>query len=212
MKDFTLDAVISLVKSFPEVPTGDDFIDKRYDLHKEKFGSYLRYYRLFYHLAKWLEPDLIVELGGWQGTAAAHFAAGYPEGMVITIDHLSDPGDDLNKIKMLEATNQYPNLFYLQGWTWDMRQSVEILGMTNIDILFIDSWHDYEHAMRDWNDYSSLLASPSLVICDDIIGGYGAVISGMLDFWNDLPGEKWLEPATLNPGYPMGFMRYEANH
>src|SRR3972149_9442971 len=142
MKDFTLDAIISLVKSFPEVTTGDDFIDKRYDLHKEKFGSHLRYYRLFYHLAQWLEPDLVVELGGWQGTAAAHFASGYPKATVITIDHLSDPGDDLNKIKMLEATTQYPNLIYLQGWTWDMHQVVAMYNQ-RIDILFIDSWHDY---------------------------------------------------------------------
>jgi predicted O-methyltransferase YrrM len=211
MNTFTLNDIILLVKTFSEAPTRDDFIDKRYDLHKEKFGSYLRYYRLFYHLAKWLEPELVVELGGWQGTAAAHFASGYSKAQVITIDHLSDPGDDLNKIKMLEATAQYPNLIYLQGWTWDMYQVVAAQNRP-IDLLFIDSWHDYEHAMRDWNDYKPLLASPALVICDDIIGGYGAVISGMLDFWNDLPGEKWLEPATLNPGYPMGFMRYEANH
>lgn len=76
----------------------------------------------------------------------------------------------------------------------------------DIDILFIDSWHQYEYAVRDWNDYSPLLSSPALVICDDIIGGYGAVIAGMLDFWHELPGEKFLE-NRVHVGYPMGFVK-----
>jgi hypothetical protein len=93
-----------------------------------------------------------VELGGWQGTAAAHFAAGWPEGIVVSIDHHGDPGDEENKARMLEVAQHYVNMFYFQGWTWDKVPEVRALGK-KIDILFIDSWHQYEYAMRDWNDY-----------------------------------------------------------
>ncbi len=206
MKDFTMADIQRLIESYPRnQDTGDDFIDNRYELHNTKFGHHFYYYRLFYHLVKFLQPSLTVELGAWQATAAAHFAAGHPDGTVITIDHHGDPGDDENKRLTEEATNQYANLVYLQGWTWDMKPTVETYG--KIDILFIDSWHNYEKAMGDWNDYRPLLASPALIIPDDIMGGYGPVISGMLDFWNDLPGEKFLEPATLHPGMPMGFIK-----
>lgn len=206
MKDFTMAEIQRLIESYPRNRAiGDEFIDNRYELHNTKFGHYYYYYRLFYHLVKFLQPALTVELGAWQGTAAAHFAAGYPGGWVITIDHHGDPGDDENKRLTEAAADQYDYLVYLQGWTWDMKPTVENYG--KIDILFIDSWHNYEKAMQDWNDYKPLLASPALVIADDIMGGYGAVISGMLDFWNELPGEKFLEPATLHPGVPMGFIK-----
>ena len=108
---------------------------------------------------------------------------------------------------MEQASNRYGNLVYLQGWTWDMQPAIAKLNKP-IDILFIDSWHDYEHAMRDWKDYEPLLADTSLIICDDIIGGYGAVISGMMDFWDDLPGEKYLDMNNLHPGSNMGFIKY----
>ncbi len=125
---------------------------------------------------------------------------------------------------MLEAEAQYSNLHYIQGWTNSHLAKRELgkhsLGdapdafprvinyYEEIDIIFIDSWHQYDEAMSDWNVYSILLSSPSLVICDDIIGGDGPAIGGMLDFWNELPGEKFLND-TLHPGYPMGFLKYE---
>ena len=196
------------------------------------------YYRLFYRLAEYLQPGVVVELGGWQGTAAAHFAAGRGgKTMVITIDHHTDPGDQLNKAKMLEAEFRYDNLYYIQGWTngeLAIRESGKhalgdapnallelgrflVAGMISkarhketggIDILFIDSWHQYAEAMMDWEIYQPLLSSPALVICDDILPGDGPAIGGMERFWNELPGEKFLSEVP-HPGHPMGFLRYE---
>lgn len=206
MKDFTLEDIRQVINQSLEMDaTGDAFIDNRYEAHRKPEGHPMEYWRTFYHLAQFLQPALTVELGAWQATAASHFAAGWPGGTVITIDHHGDPGDEENKRLAEEAANQYSNLVYLQGWTWDMRQTVENYGV-DIDILFIDSWHQYEYARRDWDDYSPLLSNPSLVICDDLIGGYGPVIGGMLDFWNELPGEKFLE-NRIHIGYPMGFIK-----
>jgi predicted O-methyltransferase YrrM len=209
MKDFTLEDIKRIVSQAEHGATGDQFIDYRYNHHETKFNHTEPYYRVFYHLAKFLEPKLTVELGGWQGTAAAHFASGYEGGGVITIDHHGDPGDDMNKSLMQAAENRYLNLVYIQDWTWNALQIVKQYN-TPIDILFIDSWHQYEYAMRDWNDYSPLLASPSLVICDDIMKGDGPVIAGMQRFWDELPGQKWLDEGTIHRGIPMGFIKYES--
>jgi hypothetical protein len=109
---------------------------------------------------------------------------------------------------MLEVAQHYVNMFYFQGWTWDKVPEVRALGK-KIDILFIDSWHQYEYAMRDWNDYKPLLNIPALVICDDIMGGDGPVIAGMLDFWNEISAgyEAFLD-ATGHPGVPQGFLKW----
>ncbi len=223
MKSFTLDGIKQIIDSSVDVgPTGHPFIDNRYQAHIDIYGETTPYYRLFFHLAQKLEPSLTVELGGYQGTAAAHFAQGYLGGVVITIDHHTDPGDELNIIKMEEAENHYTNLVYIQGWT--RRDLVESQkgkhGLGNaksaftyvnnyvgssglgIDILFIDSWHNRDEAMADWNTYKPLLSEISLVICDDIAD------VNMLGFYNELPGEKFLE-NRMHIGVPMGFMRYE---
>jgi predicted O-methyltransferase YrrM len=203
MKNFTLAQLQRLINS-PEIeqPTGDSFLDNRYSPEPRL------YYRFFYHLAKLLQPGFIVELGGWQGTAAAHFAAGHPKATVITIDHHGDPGDEVHREKMIEASGQYKNLIYLRGWTWDVVDYVRSFEK-GIDLLFIDSWHDYEHAMKDWQAYSPLLSSPALVICDDITGDRGPVIDRMDLFWEELPGQKYLDVGRLHPNFPMGLLRYQ---
>ncbi len=98
MKDFNLNDLYHLIHN-PDTYnlTGDPFLDDRYNEHIDQGGNHL-YYRLFYHLVRFLEPSLVVELGGWQGTAAAHFASGQGgRTTVVTIDHHTDPGDEENK-------------------------------------------------------------------------------------------------------------------
>jgi len=219
MKDFALDDINRLIWD-PNTydPIGFAFLDSRYNEHIAQGGTHL-YYRLFYHLTRFLQPDFTVELGGWQGTAAAHLSRGWSLGTVVTIDHHTDTGDEANVIKMLEAEEKYSNLHYIQGWTNGELAKREygnhalgnaedafpkVVGINKkIDILFIDSWHQHKEAMMDWKLYSFLLASPALVICDDIIN------LEMLRFWNELPEPKFLE-AAAHPGYPMGFLKYEA--
>lgn len=223
MLDFSLDDIKKIIDDpYTYDPIGWAFLDNRYLDHVHQGGSHF-YYRLFYYLARYLQPDFTVELGGWQGTAAAHLARGWTLGTVITIDHHTDLGDAENKTKMLEAEAQYDNLHYIQGWTNNELAQREkgrhTLGNVssalpevtkiiweNIDILFIDSWHKHNEAMMDWHAYQPHLASPSLVICDDIDDINDP--EEMLPFWNGLSGEKFLSEIP-HPGKPMGFLKYE---
>lgn len=207
MKDFTLTDIQNLIQARANNPLGIPLLDNRLKEYGAEFGVFQPYYRFFYHLAKFLQPAFIVELGGWQGTAAAHFAAGAPDSLVVSIDHHSDPGDELNQEKMLEVSREFKNLVYLQGFTWDLVESVKSFNK-KINILFIDSWHRYEYAMIDWEDYSPLLDSPALVICDDVTTDRGPTMDRMDQFWDELPGEKFLEKSWLHSGIPVGFIRH----
>lgn len=230
MKNIDISALEYTAKRFTPLPTRNDFLDGRYEWQKTANGAEWPYYRFFYHLSQWLEPKLTLELGTYQGTAAAHFAAGHPGGVVITVDHHSDPGDDDNQLKILEAQDNFNNLIYYQGWTTDniaaqqrgkhhrgdiesaypkIAHYIERNGQ-KIDILFIDSWHCYEYAKEDFEIYRPLLNSPALVICDDIQDGGGpeSPIQGMMQFWEELPEPKFLN-ANLHPGTNMGFVVIE---
>jgi predicted O-methyltransferase YrrM len=227
MNHFDIDALEYLAKHFEPLPTDNEFLDMRYDWQKNENGSEWPYYRFFYYLTKWLQPELILELGTYQATAGAHFAGGNEKSIVLTVDHHSDPGDDDNQLKVLEAQDNFPNLIYYQGWTTDNLAALQIgkhargdvgsayQGIVNqtvyyergIDILFIDSWHCYEYAKLDFETYKPLLSSPALVICDDIQAGGGpeSPIQGMLEFWDELPEPKFLN-SNLHPGTNLGFV------
>jgi len=212
-------------------PIGIPFLDNRIEEMRNPEGHVASYYTFFYSLAQRYKPKAIVELGAWQGTSAACFAAGNPDSLVITIDHHTDPGDHENRLKTIEATREFENLRYIQGWTCNQLyeeekdkhqlkgenaypQVLECLGGQKIDILFIDSWHRYDQAQKDWDAYRPLLNSPALVICDDIHQGSpeGGIYNMVEGFWDKLNYDKFLN-ATLHDTiggsyYPMGFLEY----
>jgi len=222
MKSFDIWNIEFEAANFKPIPTEDNFLDTRYQWQMHNNAVEWPYYRFFYYLSKVYKPSIVVELGGWQGTAAAHFAAGNPDTQVFTIDHHTDPGDDYNRMKMLEACERYSNIQYLQGWTnpelTESQKDKHSLGNApnalpsvphGIDILFIDSWHTYDNAMLDWKYYKPLLNSPALVICDDIQDGevLNSPIYGMLRFWREMSQPKFLN-GNLHPGTNLGFMRH----
>jgi predicted O-methyltransferase YrrM len=202
MKNFTLDDIKRLIdQSLKEEPTGDDWLDSRYNEQVHWIGHTNPYYKLFYLIAKELKPELTVELGSWQATGAAHFAAGNPNGLCITCDiHREDKAAQLRTI---EAAGHYENLTYLNRWTWDAVPFIQNLN-TLISIIFIDAWHDYQYAKKEWDLYSPLMASPALVICDDITTAYN--FDGMLKFWEEMPEPKFLFSQGLHGDIPMGFV------
>jgi predicted O-methyltransferase YrrM len=211
VRDFSLGGVRALIgEAMRDEPTGDPFLDARYDEATAQRGEPLYYYRFFYLFARKFKPRFSVELGAWRATCAAHMAGGNPDGVVVTIDHHTDPGDEAHRAKALEAAQHYSNLFYLQGWTWDMVGEVRAFGK-RVEVLFIDAWHQYDHIARDWRDYSPLLADTALVVVDDLMETDGPVIAGMRRFWDELPGEKFIDEGlhfVEGGSAPMGFLRH----
>jgi len=228
LRPFDIRDLEYMAARFNPLPLRDKFLNERYEWQKNGNGVEWPYYRFFYHLTKMLQPDFVVELGAYQGTGAAHLAAGWPKGIVATIDHHTDPGDEENKYKTQMACLEYPNIHYVRGWSNPELAAREFgkheLGNApdafftvkgfnkKIDILFIDSWHTYENALMDWGTYKPLFNSPALVICDDIQEGEtdGSPVSGMMHFWRELPEPKFLN-GNLHPGTQVGFLKYNDN-
>jgi predicted O-methyltransferase YrrM len=203
MKNFTMAQLQRLIEqSLLEEPTGNDFLDARYQEQISIIGHTNPYYKLMYLLAKELKPALSVELGSWQATAASHLAIGNPEGKVVTIDiHREDkPAQQ----RCYEAVAYCGNLTYINGWSWDVVDQVKALNQP-IDILYIDAWHDIQYTTKEWDLYSPLLNSPALVIGDDITADFN--FEGMREWWDKLPGEKILDPR-LHPGIPFGLLKF----
>lgn len=204
MNNFTMAQIQRLIEqSLLEEPTGNAFLDARYQEQVSIIGHTNPYYRLFYLIAQTLKPGLVVELGSWQGTAAAHFAVGWPQSKVVTVDIHRE--DKVAQQRCYEAERACDNLTYINAWTWDAAPQIAQLGQP-IDILYIDAWHDYQYAMKEWELYSTLLNSPALVIADDITTAYN--FEGMLRFWDELPGEKFLFSQGLHGNIPMGFLKF----
>jgi len=161
------------------------------------------YYSVFYDLAFQLKPTFVVELGSWRGFAAASFAFGNPKARVVTIDIHRE--DKIAQQRCIQIAKDIPNMTYINAWTWDAVTDVEAIGFP-IDILFIDAWHEYKYAKKDWELYSPLLNDSALVICDDIMDAEGATVD-MIKFWEELPGPKFLNDK-IHSGIPMGFYKF----
>lgn len=197
---FTLTRIKNLVKeALEEKPTGDFWLDSRYDAQLQIQGHRQPYYKLFYLIAREFKPECVVELGSFQGLAAAHFAAGNPFTTVITIDIHKD--DKAAQQETINAAAHWPNLTYLNKWTWDV---VPDDIPKPIDILFIDAWHDYKYVKMEEALYFPLLSENALVICDDITTAHN--FDGMVRFWEELDCPKFLDDK-LHCGIPMGFMK-----
>lgn len=204
MNNFTLNDIRKLAaESLLEVPTGNPWLDARYDEQVGIIGHTNPYYRLFYRIAEVLQPEFVVELGSWRAIAASHFALGYPFADVITIDIHRE--DKLAQQLCIEAAGFIPNLTYINMWSWDAIDIVKAVDKP-LDVLFVDAWHDGQYVRKEWELYSPLLSDSALVICDDITAAYN--FEGMIDFWEELPYEKFLN-NDIHPGVPMGFVRFE---
>lgn len=187
-----------------ERPTGDVWLDARYLEDIPIIGHTNPYYRTFYRLAEAFHPSYCVELGSWRATAAAHFAAGNPNGCVLTIDIHRE--DKVAQVKTEDAAAHFHNLMYLNGWTWDDWVVKEVARCAPIDILFVDAWHDYEKVMRELSLYTPMMSAHSLIIFDDLFDDPSAT-KEMLRLWAEMQGNK-LEDVVGHCGITMGYLEH----
>lgn len=217
MQAYTIDQVKAICE-LARLPMGVPFLDARIEEYQTKYNGGYPYYAALRDLTRALRPEIVVEIGTWEGTSAACFAEGCADSTVITIDHHSDPGDEANQVKTLDACGEYANLLYIQGCStekvhalkpgtqWVFPTVEKFLGGRGIDFLYIDGWHRADMAQADFDTFAPLLSPDALVICDDIYGASCETLTSMVDFWNAMPGEKYLDPR-IHSVYSMGFAK-----
>jgi cephalosporin hydroxylase len=202
----TLNDIRNLIKEAQTIKTsGHSFLDQRWQFEGANIDGkgprnkdYRRqYYRFNQLLTKTYKPELVVELGIDEGDSVAHFASGNPTTQVIGVDVHKDWEYPATRCKQIETF--FPNFKYMRGWTWEMVKHVKALNKP-IDILFIDSWHEPDYLIRDWNDYHKLCKKGSLIMVDDFFD------HRLVKVFEQFPGEKFID-RSLNS--EIGFMIYD---
>lgn len=135
-----------------------------------------RYNRFLFEFARRYKPELVVETGTDRGRSAAHFALGNPQGKVITIDIDQACKDNVDALKI-------SNIVSVAA---DSLAFVDKIHGKNVDVLFLDSLHQYDHASAEWRAYHPKVQSAGIVFFDDI-----NLDAGMRQFWAEIPGRRF---------------------
>ena len=164
-------------------------------LLKEFCDAYYSPYYLFMNqMANRLsENGLLVELGC--GPARGLVSMALSGKQDVGIDHTRGAGVD-------EAQAAFKNIVFLEQDAnpvpeWFANQSAKI------SLLHIDTEHSYSQAEAEFNDYKHLLATPAVVIFDDLHAQEDAV----LEYFMSLPYPK-IQDDRLHPECGWGVMLY----
>lgn len=132
---------------------------------EEKYKLYL--------LAKTINKQhaLFVEIGSYLGASSCLLAKGLESGKLYCIDTwendaMSEGNRDTYNEFRINTKKYKEKIIEVRGWSYD---SVDVIKAANkpIDLLFIDGDHSYEGVKKDWDLYSPMLSSGSIVIFHD---------------------------------------------
>ena len=132
------------------------------------------YYVYLAKLVKALQPRKVVELGTDIGRSGLFIMTQLPEKSEFWTVEIGDhPAVDLDPFK------GDPRLHILKGSDLDPRNTNQIGG--GIDLLFVDTNHEYTQAMTEWAVYKMQMNRPGVAVFDDI-----SLNPGMQQFWNEV--------------------------
>lgn len=134
------------------------------------------YYRFLAELVAFQQSRVFVELGTCGGGCARHVAIRNPLAKVITIDIVKEP--------QVNLIGDLANFEFVQGDSALLADTIGMMYEGRIDTLFIDTVHEYNHVMNEFNSWRPYLAPGAVVAFDDLNR------EGMDRVWRDLPGQK----------------------
>lgn len=201
----TFDDVDRLVEE-AQKPLDDEWLETL----NTKEPDAANYHRFLYLLVRAIKPRVSLELGVHLGSTLAHLSAAAAEfgGHVMGIDYC--PCE-------LVATLQrrYGNVMFRQGDTthietvkWAHRV-VDTLGP--IGVIYQDSTHHYWSSWMEWDHYLPCLDGSAVWVCDDITESFHSPKfdppeRGMVQYFEELPGQKKLYPDVLHKGNTQGIV------
>ena len=133
------------------------------------------YNRFLFLWAQRTSPDLIVETGTDRGRAGAHMAMGCRAATVFSIDIDSACSAHLDAL-------QLPNV---ETITENSLTAAHRFADRSIDLLFLDSLHEYDHMVCEVAVYMPKVKAGALVFVDDI-----HLNSGMDRLWSEISRPK----------------------
>ncbi len=142
------------------------------------------YNRFLYELAKNVQPSIIVETGTDRGRSAVHFAAGCPQAQVITIDIDQNCSNEVRSFG-------FKNIVAITSDSLEFTK--QLYRYPIIDILFIDSLHNFHQTYREYEHYRPYVREGGLIIFDDI-----RINGEMTAFWNYFVIDKKFDLSVLH--------------
>ncbi len=133
------------------------------------------YNRFLFLWVQKMAPGLIVETGTDRGRSGAHMAMGSDRSKVISVDIDPVCSAQLDALKL-------PNVETVTG---DAVDASHRFPFHTIDMMFLDSLHEYDHMVREMGAYMSKLKPGALVFVDDI-----HLNSGMERLWSEVGRAK----------------------
>lgn len=129
-----------------------------------------------YELAQTLQNNSnVVEIGSYLGASACCIANGLinKDSKFYCIDTWDNDSMSEGKKDTYEEFNNNIKQFKdivrpVRGYSYDVVNQIQNLTNFKIDLLFIDGDHSYEGVKKDWDLYSQMLKSGSIVIFHDI--------------------------------------------
>jgi predicted O-methyltransferase YrrM len=135
------------------------------------------YYRYLAELVAFQNSRVFVELGTCGGGCSRNVAVRNPTTTVITIDVVKEP-----QVNLVEK--HVSNFKFVQGDSAELAKTIGEKYKGLIDTLFIDTVHEYNHVMKEFNAWKLYLAPNAVVVFDDLNR------NSMDKVWADLPGIK----------------------
>lgn len=151
---------------------------------KDRFPAALeeasqRYYLYLNALVRLLRPRTVLELGTCEGGSAFFMALALEQGATLTtVDvgphHPWQLGPLLYDLRLRRVLGDDLDLGIYEG-----------RPPQGVDLLFVDTLHEYGHVTRELELYLPLLSPGAVVVMDDI-----HLNEGMARAWDELPLEK----------------------
>jgi cephalosporin hydroxylase len=124
-----------------------------------------------------MKPQVFVELGTCGGGAARNVAMVNPDVLVISIDV-----NKLPQVSLIERDCK--NFRFVCGDSVGLAETIGKENTGKIGVMFIDTIHEYQHTMNEFNAWRPYLADGAVVCFDDLNR------QGMDRVWRELPGIK----------------------
>lgn len=127
---------------------------------------------LIRQLAATLDPEpMVVDLGAGSGTTAAAVFAERPAAFVTTFDINAD---NVNWARQFIETS-HPEATMWIGQVMDSAAAARIFADASVDLLLVDSSHEYDHTVAEIDAWLPKLGPGALVWFHDYAGMYPGV-------------------------------------
>jgi cephalosporin hydroxylase len=182
-----------------------------------RWSDIWEYLPLLYDFARLYPGVRVLELGARTGNSTLAFLAGAVEvrGHVTSVDIDKVTDYRSGAFEGLYAWREIPEWTFIQGD--DMDPGVQARLPQEVDVLFIDTSHYYDHTLAELEFYVPRVAAGGVVLCHDTRwlpiatasikqwdGSTPPPVGQAIDDYCRKTGKKWVE---FGQGYGMGIIR-----